>query len=332
MAKYSILIQIAEKTIRFESELEIDIRVLQGFFKYHLIESEQDTDITVVLKRQASFRMPTDAQMLWQSKCHGILEPDGRMGRRRIRTSSKYDTFGVASCYVSAERGEYYYGLMRDNTWICCNPSEKKIDYVLHQPLEKHGLKREEMANPIGALPLLIHVIGTFHGRFLLHGAAVTVDGKASLFLGNSGSGKSTLCTDLAKQKALFMGDDLVLIYKKDGVPMIGSLLFPAKLHISSTKEKDNIDVPEEMHTDYCLSAPLRAAYLVQQSGLPISTVSPGSPSALMQNLLNESNGMKMQIDQKQWLDTMYSISESVPFFFFNFGDRSTLSISILND
>ena len=324
-------VQITDITIRFESDLESDIRNLNSFFKYHHTDPTGKADCTVVLKRQASFYMPKDAEMLWQSKCQGIVEPEGRLGRRRISVFSKLDTFGVASCYVSRERGEYYYGLMQDKSWICYRPSDNLVNYVLHRPpSRKSQLSVNEVANPLSAMPLLIHVLTTINGRFLIHGAAVSIDGKASLFLGKSGSGKSTLSTDLAKQKASFMGDDLVLIYMKDGVPMVGSLLFPAKLHIDSDKEKTNVDVPDAMHTDYCLSAPLAAVYLVHQSGLPTSSVEPRPSVELLQRLMDASNGMIMQFDKQRWLSEMYEISELVPYFIFHFGDRSTLDTSIL--
>ena len=326
-------VQIADIAIRFESELESDISDLDRFFKYHHADSAQETDCTVILKRQASFYMPKDAEMQWQSKRHDIVEPDGRIGRRRISVSSSFDTFGLASCYVSRKRGEYYYGLMQDKSWICCRPSEHLIYYVLHQRLSRNGSSGgNEVAHPLSAIPLLIHVIGTFFGRFLIHGAAVSLDNKAFLFLGKSGSGKSTLSTDLAKQKTSFMGDDLVLLYMKDGVPVVGSLLFQAKLHVDNAEEKTNIDVPEEMHTGYCLSAPLEAVYLVQQSGLPTSTIEPRPSIELLQQLMEASNGMMMQYDKQQWLATMYGISERTPFFIFHFGDRSTLSASLLKN
>lgn len=331
MAEYSTRVQIADITIRFESELESDISDIDAFFKYHHADSFREADCTVLLKRRASFHMPKDAVMQWQSKRSDGVEPERRVGRQRIRVSSKFDTFGQASCYVSRERGEYYYGLMQDKTWICCRPSEHTISYVLHQPPQRSGRSSENgAANPLNAMPLLIHVITTIYGRFLIHGAAVGIDSKAFLFLGKSGSGKSTLSTDLARQNASFMGDDLVLVYMKDGVPMVGSLLFQAKLHVDDAKEKSNVDVPEEMNVGYCLSSPLEAVYLVRQSGLPTSSVEPRHSIELLQQLMDASNGIMMQYDKQMWLSTMYGISEQVPFFIFNFGNRSTLDASLL--
>lgn len=333
MAEYSIRVQIADIVIRFESELESDVSDLDSFFKYHHADPNKETDCIVVLKRQVSFHMPKDAELLWQSKRHGDTEPEANLGRRRISVLTNFDTFGLASCYVSPERGEYYYGLMQDKSWICCRPTEHRIDYVLHQaPPRKGTTRNKEIASPLSAMPLLIHVISSLYGRFLIHGAAVGLDDKAFLFLGKSGSGKSTLSTDLARLKASFMGDDIVLIYMKDGLPMVGSLLFHAKLHVDNAEEKSNVDVPEAMQTDYCLAAPLAAAYLVRQSGMPTSAVEPRPSIELLQQLMEASNGMMMQYDKQQWLATMYDISERVPFFIFNFGDRSTLDTSIFKN
>lgn len=325
-------VRIADITISFESELAEDIRVMSHAFKYHCVDPSSKPDCTVVLKRQTSFFMPKDAALLWQSRCHGIIvPPEKQLGRRRIKIGYKFDTFGVASCYFSLERGEYYYGMMQDKSWLCCRPSEHRINYVLHQrPSRKDSSGVIEVTSPLSAMPLLIHVISTIYGRFLIHGAAVVIDGKASLFLGKSGSGKSTLSTDLARHKASFMGDDLVLVYIKNGVPMVGSLLFPAKLHVDNQKEKKSVDVPKEMQTGYCLTAPLGSVYLVRQSGLSTSTVEPRPATELLQKLMESSNGMIMQYDKQQWLTAMYEISEQIPYFIFNFGNRSTLDISLL--
>ena len=330
MAAYAARVQLADIIVGFESDQEGDIAELKGFFKYHLVDTTDEADCTVVLKRQASFYMPKDAEMLWQSKRHGIAEPAGRLGRRRVSVSPRSNTYGLASCYFSRARGEYYYGQMHDQTWICYRPSEHCIHYVLHQrPQRRSCPDYHETADPLSAIQLLIHVVTTIHGRFLTHGAAVGIDGKALLFRGKSGSGKSTLCTDLARQKATFMGDDIVLVYMKDGVPMLGSLLFPAKLHLDGAKEKTEVDVPEQMQTAYCLSAPLEAVYTVQQSGLPASTVEARPAAELLQQLMEASNGMMMQYDRQQWLATMYDIGERVPYFLLHFGDRATLNTSL---
>lgn len=331
MAKYSIRVQFASITTCFESELESDIIELGSFFKYHRVDACQETDCTVVLKRQASFRMSKDAEIQWQSKSHVNAKAGDCVDRQRISVCNNFDTFGFASCYMSRERGEYYYGLMQDKSWICCRPAEHLINYVLHKrPKRNNQPEKNEIANPMTAMPLLIHVISTIFGRFIVHGAAVCSDNRAFLFLGKSGSGKSTLCTDLAKKNLAFMGDDLVLLYVKDGVPMVGSLLFQAKLYVDNAKEKRDVDVPEEMHANYCLSAPLESVYLVRQSGMPMSTVEPLPSIELLQQLIYASNGMMMQYDRHEWLATMYSISELVPFFIFNFGNRSSLNASLL--
>lgn len=331
MARYCLRAQIADITVLFETEQESDISDLSSFFKYHLTDSDTEPDCTVVLKRQASFYMPKDAEMLWQTKRHGIEEPEGRLGRRRVSVSSRVDTFGLASCYVSRSRGEYYYGLMQDKSWICYKPSEHKINYILHyRPTHSSKANENTHTDPLSAVTLLIHVLTTIHGRYLIHGAAVSYNGKASLFLGKSGSGKSTLSTDLSRQEASFMGDDLVLIYLKDNVPMVGALLFPAKLRFTGAGDKSSVDVPQEMQTDYCLSAPLEAVYLVHQSGLSASTVEPLPSVELLQQLMSASNGMMMQYNKQEWLSTMYATSEQVPYFLFHFGDRSALDVSIL--
>jgi hypothetical protein len=319
MGGSSIRVRIAGLSIRFESGLGSDVSVLRCFFKYHLAQSAQEPDCTVVLKRQMAYRMPKDAERQWQSKHQALAEPEETNGRHRVHVPSATDAYGIASCYYSRTRDTYYYGLMRDRTWVCYTPSAHRIDYVLKPSVDA-----------ISAMPLLMHVLATVHGRFLFHGAAVCVNGKAHLFVGKSGSGKSTLSTDLAKQHIAYMGDDLVLVYMQDGVPMIGALLFQAKLHIGSDTEKSEVDIPAMMQTDYCLSAPLAAVYLVRQSGGVESTIEPRPAAELMEQLLEASNSMRMQYDQQQWLATLFELSERIPYFIFHFGDRALLDAAIL--
>ena len=312
-------VQIADLIIRFETESESESGSLKAFFKYHVTDTDQPEDCTVVLKRQTAFYMPKDAQILWQSRRQGIEEPEGQLGRRRIAVSSKLEPFGIASCYVSRTRDTYYYGQMRDNTWISYCPSTRRIDYILRPTVDV-----------ISAMPLLMHVVATTHGRYLFHGGAVALNGKAHLFLGKSGSGKSTLSTDLAQRKAAFMSDDLVLVYIRDGVPMVGSLLFRAKLYMESAEEKSEIDIPAAMQTGYCLSAPLEAVYLVQQSGEEISRLEKRPADELLQQLMEASNDMSMQYDKQQWLAMLFELSERLPYYIFHFGNRATLDPSIL--
>lgn len=319
MGGSSIRVQIADLNIRFESGLENDVNVLRCFFKYHLAQSAQEPECTVVLKRQVSYRIPKDAERLWQSKHQAIEEPEDTIGRHRVHVPPAFNAFGIASCYYSRTRDTYYYGQMRDRTWVCYTPATRRIEYVLKPSVES-----------ISAMPLLMHVLATVHGRFLFHGAAVCVNGKAHLFVGKSGSGKSTLSTDLARQKAAYMGDDLVLVYMRNGVPMIGALLFQAKLHMGTDTEKSEVDIPAMMQTDYCLSAPLAAVYLVCQSGGAESTIEPRPAAELMEQLLEASNSMSMQYDKQQWLMTLFEISERIPYYIFHFGDRALLDAAIL--
>ena len=331
MAQYAIWVQIAEICIKFESSEECDIQELKKFFKYHLVDSALTTDCIVELKRQASFFMPKDAELQWQSEYSGIVKQEKRQGRRRISSVPDLDTRGFATCYWSSECGEYYYGLMHDQSWLCFSPSAHRIKYVLHRrPSRKNDSEFVETIDPINAVPLLIHIISAFYGRFLVHGAAVSLDRKSSLFLGKSGSGKSTLSTDFAKLGALFMGDDLVLLYMKEGVPMVGSLVLPAKLYMDNMQEKTSVDVPEQMKADYCLYAPLQTVYLVQQSGILTSNVESRPQIELLQQLMEASNDLMMQYDKQQWLHTLYCISEQVPYYIFHYGDRSSLNKSIL--
>jgi hypothetical protein len=55
-----------------------------------------------------------------------------------------------------------------------------------------------------------------YHGKLVLHGSAVLMNGRAVIFSGQSGAGKSTLANALVQRGYPFITDDLVVIQKDD--------------------------------------------------------------------------------------------------------------------
>jgi hypothetical protein len=73
-------------------------------------------------------------------------------------------------------------------------------------------------------------------GVAVMHAAAVEIDGRGVLLLGDSGAGKSTLSVAAAVRGAGYLGDDVVALSNRDGVIAVHSLYASAKLNADSDR------------------------------------------------------------------------------------------------
>lgn len=70
---------------------------------------------------------------------------------------------------------------------------------------------------------LCVHLAVLFHkllfllDRVVLHGAAVDLDGKVCVFLGDKGAGKSTIALRLARAGGTVLGEDHLVLFRRDG-------------------------------------------------------------------------------------------------------------------
>lgn len=75
----------------------------------------------------------------------------------------------------------------------------------------------------------------TAHGRFLAHGAALAIDGRAVLFVGPGGSGKSTTALRAQRAGIDFLGDDYCLVGPADtGLVEASGTSAPTGYHVGS--------------------------------------------------------------------------------------------------
>lgn len=243
-----------------------------------------------------------------------------------------------------------YMGLTTSRNNVCWvySPSAN-LDYliltaeiaVIHDPAAHHTrcelLSREKDGRWIrpriwDAMVIILHTVMSMHGRYSLHSAAVGIDGKAHVFLGESGHGKSTLCTDLAKRGADFMGDDLTFLYLADGEVRAGSLLMEAKLFPSrKAKEKDWVDVVATTGCAAPLSLPVGGIYYVSRAKGPCRFESREAIDCMIA-LIRASNNVRMQYDKDRWQQTYEVASVGTRFRLFHFGDRKTLSKELFRD
>ena len=91
--------------------------------------------------------------------------------------------------------------------------------------------------------PLTVHFVVVIHkllfllDRVVLHAAAVSLNGRTSLFVGEKGAGKSTLCLSLARAGGTVLGEDVVVLRR----PATGFL-------VSGGDERSRLTEPTERH------------------------------------------------------------------------------------
>lgn len=103
-------------------------------------------------------------------------------------------------------------------------------------------------------------VIARQRGWLPIHSSAVSINGKAVLFVGNSGAGKSTTASFLVKRGYSFVADDICILSKngndsyhlspaypnirlwKDSIAMVGQDTFEIKEKVMGNIEKFNVD------------------------------------------------------------------------------------------
>jgi len=80
-----------------------------------------------------------------------------------------------------------------------------------------HGAAEPDQAMLVHSLMIVFYRTLLELGCLHLHAAAVEMGGETSLFLGGKGAGKSTLCLALGQAGATILGEDHVLVRRRDG-------------------------------------------------------------------------------------------------------------------
>lgn len=117
----------------------------------------------------------------------------------------------------------------------------------------------------------------------VLHGAAISINGKLAVLIGETGAGKSTLAASLKYQGYDLLGDDAVVVTERNGV-FYGDAIYPSlRLFPESLKaiyagtvetsemahysDKLRVDLPQETAiTGKCL--PISAIFHVSKDGI----------------------------------------------------------------
>lgn len=317
-ANYALIVEVAGISIRFQSEMEEDICHLSTLFKHHLAaddatQADHVVDITTIERSP----VPDDAVLAWKGYYHGVGY-DGKHEntlKKYVSQDKRYEYFDTpdGGC-VTIDRESPH--------TVCSLMSWKKL-----------FSQKRERANIGSLVILLIHIIMARHNRYTLHASAVAWKGGAIVFAGRSGQGKSTLCTDLTRLGAGFMGDDIVFVYQDAGRAMIAPLLFDAKLHIDSQKEKTFVDMAAGSGGESNAALPLLAVAEITQTRQGFSSVAPAANEhRLFDVLLEAANNIALQYDSTEWLSLCANILEHKRLYNFSFGDRRLLDVNVLNE
>lgn len=311
----SILTSIAGIRLNWLTDCEEEVKELRRVLKYHL-RSEQEvagqTPHTVkFMQVTAQTAPPADAVAVWEGPYMGLATSNNKV-----------------EWHHSPTDGLDY---LRLNDEICLIHNRRE------SLTECRLLSRENDGKWIrpriwDAMVIILHTVMSMHGRYSLHSAAVGLDGKAHLFIGETGHGKSTLCTDLVNMGADFMGDDLTFLYLENGTVMAGSLLLDAKLFANRwAREKDWVDVVARYGCEAPLSLPLGGMYYISRAKGE-SRLERHEPIDCMIALIRASNNVRMQYDPDLWQSTQEQAAMNHKFFHFHFGNRKTLTPEIFRN
>lgn len=316
-ANYALIVEVAGILIRFQSEMEEDICHLSTLFKHHLAANAAKADHVVDITTIERSPVPGDAVLAWKGYYHGV----GYDGKHE-NTLKKYVSQDKRYEYFDTPDGGCITIDRESPHTVCSLMSWKKL-----------FSQKRERANIGSLVILLIHIIMARHNRYTLHASAVAWKGNAIVFVGRSGQGKSTLCTDLTRLGAGFMGDDIVFVYQDAGRAMIAPLLFDAKLHKDSQKEKTFVDMAAGSGGESNAALPLLAVAEITQTRQGFSSVAPAANEhRLFDVLLEAANNIALQYDSTEWLSLCANILEHKRLYNFSFGDRRLLDVNVLNE
>ena len=308
----SFVIQVAHLCIEicgYNDERSACLDDLKRVFCHHEVSRDATAIHRIEVCTSHRFDNVSGATLQWVAPCLGVA---GSMPRRRWslfarnKERPKYSGTCDVFCYKDSLRQVDYF-IPENGEWQIEHDAKEHVTYVF-----SNG--HDEMSD--GLPSMLINVIGSQYGCYLLFASCVAVDGEALLFAGNSGVGKSTLCMKLIKQGATYIGDDLVLVYLMGEQAMVGSLLFPIKCYVDGVyTHKKKIDVVSRSPQRSPLNVPLKSVYLLQPLGAANaeSYLEPMQGGTMFEKMLTLTNKANTNADAYHFVDTISFICSSVP-------------------
>lgn len=304
---------------------------LKRIFRHHAVGSGKPADHRVVIYPRERFDMPPEATLQWASPCLGMAgnKPRRRSALACLLGRGKEVPRYSGTCDVRCYRGkscEVDYFMPSDGEWRMAHDRKRHQTYV-------YSDKESERFD--GLPSMLVNIIGSQYGCYLLYASCIAIEGAAWLFLGNSGVGKSTLCMELVGQGASYMGDDLVLAYRDGHQAMVGSLLLPIKCYADKGHtRKREVDVAAHNIRHTTLNAPLKAVCHLQRTA-PAGCrphLVPMPRAAMFEEMLKLTNRADTNADGRHFVDTISLLCESTPCFGLSYHDCKDLTIPLFSN
>lgn len=335
-ASSSFVMQIANISIEvcgYQDEESVCLEGLKRIFCHHEVRGSVNAEHRIIVCNPERYKLPDEASLQWIAPCLGVagLVPQHRSFLARLwsrlfsrnREIALYSGTCNVRCYSDPLHHVSYY-IPEYGRWRVAHHPEEHITYVYAD---------EHIDSADGLPSMLVNVIGSQYGCYLIFASCVSVDGGALLLTGNSGVGKSTLCRELVRQGASYMGDDLALLYMDAGQAMAGSLLFPLKYYADEDQmHKQKMDMASTSSQRPPLIAPLKGVYILHRENHPVAapTLQSIQRGAMLEKLLKRTNKANTHADARHFVTTLSSICETVPCYDLCYGNGSCITPSFL--
>lgn len=324
----SFVIQIARLNIEVygrDDDASACLNDLKRVFLHHIVKRHTVAGHRIIVCTPGSFRISSDAILQWVSPCLGVAGSVSRYKSLfcRLFTHNKEIPRYSGTCNVICYRDQYRhidYYMPENLIWRIEHKANEHVTYV-------YSDGRDEISD--GLPSMLLNIIGSQYGYYLLFASCVAIEGEALLFTGHSGVGKTSLCMELIKNGLTYIGDDLVLLYRDKDRVMIGSLLFPLKTYDSVFGlHKKRIDVASQSSERPLFNAHLKAVYYLkrQSDSVAESIIEPMQGAEALEKMLMFSNRANTVFDGQLFVDTLSFVCSSVPCYTLSLGspDRIT--------
>lgn len=306
---------------------------LMRIFQHHEMICDATAIHRIVVCPSNRFNLPCEATLQWVATCLGVAGSQHRSFLSKIFSTiftpnkeiPRYSGTCNVQCYKDSFR-QVDYLIPENDEWRIENDAKEHTTYVFSDG-------QKDISD--GLPSMLVNVIGSQYGYYLMFASSVAIDGKALVFAGNSGIGKSTLCMELIKQGAAYLGDDLVLVYMNGTQAMVGSLLFPLKCYVNTNdSHKKKMDLVSQMPQRPPLNVPLKAIYYLERadSSKAESYCEPMQGGAMFAKMLNLTNKANTNADAHHFVDTISSICGSVPCYTLFYGEYNKITFSFFAD
>lgn len=297
---------------------------LKQLFAQHEVSGDTKAAHRVVVCDSKRLKIPRDAKLQWVSTFIGVGGPTRR--RRwfsfRKKKSPLYSGTGEVKCFKDETRQVYYF-VPANAGWRIEHDVNNHVTHV-------YSNKQNDLSD--GLPSMLLHVIGSQYGCYLMYASCISLNGESVLFTGNSGEGKTTLCIELTKKGAAYIGDDQVLVYLKDGQPMIGALLFPVKCYADSEHtHKKRIDLLSDKSQRPPLTVPLKSVCLIkrEKSANTLPHIEPMHGEEMFSRMLKLTNKTNTNFDGHDFVNTLSCICGTAKCYTFVYSDCGDVEPSL---